>query len=183
MPLLQLPRTFPLLRGPSQRPPRALGPLSQCAPPATDPKLRTVGSHTDRSYLQVQLSPLPRGDPALGLPGNPGDGDAVGGIDSEGQGPREMAGLLDQIVLVAPRYCCLEVCVERVAVQLYQVQDGGGQGFHDFLCGRKGSGGRAVRPHKPRLIAVQWLGWDTLGRLSPNASCFLTADTVSTHLW
>ena len=69
----------------------------------------------------------------------------MGGIDREGQRPREMAGLLNQGVLAAPRHRGLEVCVERVAVQLHQVQDGSRQGFHNLLCLRKGSGGRALR--------------------------------------
>ena len=85
---------------------------------------------------------------ALGSPGSPGDRDAVSGIDSEGQGPGEMAGLLDQVMLVAPVNCCLEVCIERTAVQLHQVQDGSCQGFHDLLCERKGSEGKVTRPQQ-----------------------------------
>ena len=29
----------------------------------------------------------------------------MGGIDGKGQGPREMAGLLDQVMLAAPVHC------------------------------------------------------------------------------
>lgn len=58
----------------------------------------------------------------------------MSGIDREGQGPREMAGLLDQIMLSAPGHRGLEVCIECVAVQLHQVQDGCCQGFDHLLC-------------------------------------------------
>lgn len=110
---------------------------------ATDRQLRTVGSPTDR---EKPLCSLPRGHSALDSPGSPGDGDAVGGIDSKGQGPRELAGLLDQIVLAAPMHSCLEVRIEGAAVEFHQVQDCGCQSFHNLLCERKGSQGKVARP-------------------------------------
>lgn len=82
-------------------------PLSRGAPHASDHQLRMRAD--GRSHLHVKLSPL-------GSPGGPGDGDAVGGIDGEGQGPGEVAGLLDQIVLAAPGHGCLEVGIESAAV-------------------------------------------------------------------
>lgn len=96
--------------------------------------------------MEVKLSLLPSGCSDLGSPGSPDDGDAVGGIDSEGQGPGEMAGLLDQVMLAAPGHCRLEVCIECVAVQFHQVQDGSGQGFHDLLWEGKGSERKVMRP-------------------------------------
>lgn len=105
---------------------------------ATDPKLPS----------ESQTLLLPRGHQALGSPGSPGDGDAVGGIDGEGQAPGEMAGLLYQIMFMAPMHCCLEVCIECAAIQLHQIQDGSCQGFHDLLCEREGSEGKVMRPKR-----------------------------------
>lgn len=80
--------------------------------------------------------------------GSQGNGDAVGGIDGEGQAPGEMAGLLYQIMFMAPMHCCLEVCIECAAIQLHQIQDGSCQGFHDLLCEREGSEGKVMRPKR-----------------------------------
>lgn len=71
-------------------------------------------------------------------PGGPDDGNAMSSIDSEGQGPREMRGLLNQIMLPIPGHGGLEVCIEGIAVQLHQVQDGCCQGFYHLLCEGEG---------------------------------------------
>ena len=88
----------------------------------------------------------------------------MGGVDREGQRPGEVAGLLNQGVLAAPRRRSLEVCVERVAVQLHQVQDGSRQGFHNLLCLRKGPGGRALRGSEPHGVGKALPGTAVLSR-------------------
>jgi len=78
----------------------------------------------------------------LPLPGSPGDGDAVGGIDGEGERAGEQASLLRHAVLPAPVHGRLEVGVEGAAVELNQVEDGGRQALHDPLCRGGGTGVR-----------------------------------------
>lgn len=68
------------------------------------------------------------------LPGGPGDGDTVGSINAEGQYICNHARLLDWRRGAAAVWSRVEVGVERAAVELHQIQDGGRQPFNYFLC-------------------------------------------------
>lgn len=99
-----------------------------------------------------------RGDLQVGLPGHPGDGDTMSGIDGEGQQPREVASLLHHLVLAAPVCNCLEVCVEGAAVKLHQVQDGSGEALYDLLCEREGRWKRyEASTGLPEMRYAQWV--------------------------
>ncbi len=68
------------------------------------------------------------------IPGGPGDGDAVGGVHVEGQHVVDEAGLLYRRRAAVTLRRRVEVGIERAAVQLHQIQDGGRQLLHHFLC-------------------------------------------------
>lgn len=105
-----------------------LAPLHQNATPPRMEDSKVMGRRGD-AHLPPRSSDSP---------GGPDDGNAMSSIDSEGQGPREMAGLLNQIMLSTPGHRSLEVCIECIAVQLHQIQDGSCQGFYHLLCEREG---------------------------------------------
>lgn len=115
-----------------------LTPLAPWHQNATPPRMED--SKVTGSRRAAHLSP--RG---CDSPGGPDDGNAVSGIDGEGQGPREVAGLLNQIVFSTPGHRGLEVCIERIAVQLHQIQDGCCQGFYHLLCEGRGQRGNSIR--------------------------------------
>lgn len=67
------------------------------------------------------------------LPGGPGDGDAVGSVNVEGQYVDNHACLLGWNCGPAAVWSRVEVSVERAAVELHQIQDGSRQPLNYFL--------------------------------------------------
>lgn len=68
------------------------------------------------------------------VPGGPGDGDPVGGVDVEGEHVGDQASLLDRRCAAVTLRRRVEVGVKCAAVQLHQIQDGCRQLLHHFLC-------------------------------------------------
>lgn len=91
------------------------------------------------------------------LPGSPGDGDAVCGVNGEGEWAGEQASLLHHTVLPAPLHSCLEVSIEGAAVQPHQVQDGSRQALHDPLCRGERRGVTWSCPRPAALLCP--IGW------------------------
>ena len=64
------------------------------------------------------------------LPGSPGDGDTVRCVDAEGEDVGDQASLLAGRGWACALRRRVEVCVERAAVQIHQIQDGRRQLLH-----------------------------------------------------
>lgn len=86
------------------------------------------------------------------LPGGPGDRDAVGGINVEGQYVGNHACLLDWRCGPAAVRSRVEVGIERAAIELHQIQDGSRQPFNYFLWK-----GNRSRTRRQRLFRVNTL--------------------------
>lgn len=68
------------------------------------------------------------------VPGSPGDGDAVSGVQVERQHVGDQARLLDWHRAAATLRRRMEVGIECAAIQFHQIQNGCRQLLHHFLC-------------------------------------------------